>query len=174
MLRNNVEHIIGKRKNEQKKDESRQAQISIKHIGDRINPDAIKNIQATAIEETILGLLLIYDEYRQGILSKKIELCTDDFITSFSKKVFSSILEIMSPNGEFLYSMLGQYFTADEMGRLEKMRQNRLSLTENGRDVLDASIAALKAEKEKKASADGGDKFATLRAKQEKLKNQRK
>jgi hypothetical protein len=70
--------------------------------------------------------------------------------------------------------MLGQYFTADEMGRLEKMRQNRLSLTENGREVLDTSIAALKLEREKKVSADSGDKFATLRARQEQLKNQRK
>ena len=70
--------------------------------------------------------------------------------------------------------MLGQYFTADEMGRLEKMRQNRLALTENGRDVLDASISALKEEREKKTSSEGGDKFAVLRAKQEKLKNQRK
>jgi hypothetical protein len=70
--------------------------------------------------------------------------------------------------------MLGQYFSADEMGRLEKMRQNRLALTENGRDVLDVSISALKTEKEKKDSEDSGDKFATLRAKQEKIKNQRK
>ena len=70
--------------------------------------------------------------------------------------------------------MLGQYFSADEMGRLEKMRQNRLALTENGRDVLDISISSLKSEREKKDSEDSGDKFAILRAKQEKLKNQRK
>ena len=45
---------------------------------------------------------------------------------------------------------------------------------ENGYDVLDVSISALKSEREKKDSADSGDKFAILRAKQEKLKNQRK
>ena len=88
--------------------------------------------------------------------------------------MFSAILEVAKSNGEFLYAMLGQYFTAEEMGRLEKMRQNRLALTENGSDVLDLSISALKSEKEKKNSSESGDKFATLRAKQEKLKNQRK
>ena len=137
-------------------------------------PDAIKNIQANALEENILGLLLIYDEYRQGILNGKIELSENDFVTAFGKKVFASILDVASANGEFLYGMLGQYFSAEEMGRLEKMRQNRLSLTENGIDVLMASVEALKSEKDKKASADSGDKFAILRAKQEKLKNQRK
>ncbi|MBR3845869.1 MAG: DNA primase [Clostridia bacterium] len=174
VLRNNVEHIIRKRKNEQKKDESRQAQMSIRNIGDRINPDAVKFVGANALEETILGLLLIYEEYRSAVSKGSVLLEADDFITAFGKKVFQTLFEVYNSSDEFLPAMLGQYFTADEMGRLEKMRQNRLSLTENGRDVLDASIAALKAEKEKKASADGGDKFATLRAKQEKLKNQRK
>ncbi len=174
VLRNNVELIIKKRIKEFKQNESKQAQMSIKHIGDRINPDAIKNIQANSLEEAILGLLLIYDEYRQGIIKGNIDLTVDDFVTAFGKKVFTSIIEVASSNGEFLYAMLGQYFSAEEMGRLEKMRQNRLALTENGRDVLDASISALKSEREKKSSVDSGDKFATLRAKQEKLKNQRK
>ena len=147
--------------------------MSIKHVGDRVNPDAIRNIQANALEESILGLLLIYDEYRQGILTGKIDLNENDFLTAFGKKVFASIMEVASSGGEFLYSMLGQYFSADEMGRLEKMRQNRLSLTENGMDVLRASIDALRAERDKKRAGDGGDKFAVLRAKQEKLKNKR-
>jgi hypothetical protein len=173
-LRNNVELIIKKKIKEYKQNESKQAQMSIKHVGDRINPDAIKNIQANALEENILGMLLIYDEYRQGVAKGNIELSADDFVTAFGQKVFRAIMEICSSSEEFLPAMLGQFFTADEMGRLEKMRQNRLALTENGYDVLDVSIAALKTEKEKKNSADSGDKFAILRAKQEQLKNQRK
>ncbi len=174
VLRNNVDIIIRKRVKEHKENESKQAQMSIRHIGDKVNPDAIKNIQANALEENILGLLLIYDEYRQGVISGNIDLTENDFVTAFGKKVFTSIVEVASANGEFLYAMLGQYFSAEEMGRLEKMRQNRLSLTENGKDVLEVSISALKAERDKKASADSGDKFATLRAKQEQIKNKRK
>ena len=170
VLRNNVDLIIKKRIKEFKQNESKQAQMSIKHIGDKINPDAIKNIQANALEETILGLLLIYDEYRQGVILGKINITENDFVTAFGKKVFESIIEVSKANGEFLYAMLGQYFTAEEMGRLEKMRQNRLSLTENGREVLESSILALKSEKEKKDSTESGDKFAILRAKREQLK----
>ncbi len=174
VLKNNVELTIRKRAKESRQNESKQAQMSIKHIGDRVNPDAIKNIQANALEESILGLLLIYDEYRQGIIQGKIDLSADDFVTAFSKKVFNAIIEVAGSEGDFLYSMLGQYFSADEMGRLENMRQNRLALTENGRDVLDVSISALKAERAQKESIESGDKFAVLRAKQEKLKNKRK
>ena len=174
VLKNNVELIIKKRLKEQRSNESRQAQMSIKNIGDRVNPEAVKYVGANALEESILGLLLIYDEYRAGVSNGQVPLSEEDFVTAFGKKVFSAIMEVYNASEEFLPAMLGQYFTADEMGRLEKMRQNRLALTENGRDVLDASISALKAEREKKASNEGGDKFAVLRAKQEKLKNQRK
>ena len=174
VLKNNVELIIKKRLKEQRSNESRQAQMSIKNIGDRVNPEAVKHVGANALEESILGLLLIYDEYRAGVSNGQVPLSEEDFVTAFGKKVFGAIMEVYNASEEFLPAMLGQYFTADEMGRLEKMRQNRLALTENGRDVLDASISALKAEREKKASNEGGDKFAVLRAKQEKLKNQRK
>ena len=174
VLKNNVELTVRKRISEQKKSESRQAQMSIRNIGDRVNPDAVKFVGASSLEENILGLLLIYDEYRNGVAEGRIALNEDDFITAFGKKVFSVLMEVQRSSDEFLPAMLGQYFSADEMGRLEKMKQNRLALTENGRDVLDASIKALKAEKQKKDSSDSGDKFATLRAKQEKLKNQRK
>lgn len=174
VLKNNVELLIKKLLKEQRNNESRQAQMSIKNIGDRVNPEAVKYVGANALEESILGLLLIYDEYRAGVSKGQVPLSEDDFVTAFGKKVFGAIMEVYNASEEFLPAMLGQYFTADEMGRLEKMRQNRLALTENGRDVLDASISALKAEREKKASNEGGDKFAVLRAKQEKLKNQRK
>ena len=146
----------------------------MKHIGDKVNPEAVRFVQASSLEESILGLLLIYDEYRMGVLSGKIEIGADDFVTTFGKRVFEAIMDVQGVSDEFLPAMLGQYFSADEMGRLEMMRQNRLSLTENGRDVLDASIGALKAEKQKKDSKESGDKFAILRAKQEQLKNQRK
>lgn len=174
VLKNNVERTVHKRMNERRRNESKEAQMSIKNIGDRINPDAVKFVSANAIEENILGLLLIFDEYRQGVASGKIELSADDFVTSFGRKVFESIMEIQKSSEEFLPAMLGQYFSADEMGRLEKMRQNRLLLSENGREVFDTSVSSLKAENQKKKSAESGDKFAILRQKQEKIKNQRK
>ncbi len=170
VIRNNVELTLKKRIKEQKSGESRQAQMSIKNIGDRINPDSVKYVQANALEEIILGLLLVYDEYRSGVCAGKISLAESDFVTSFGKRVFSAIKELQSENECFVPAMLGQYFNADEMGRIEKMKQNRLALAENGVEVLEKSIDALKAESVRRASESSGDKFAVLRAKQEKIK----
>lgn len=170
VIRNNVDLTLKKRIKEQKNGESRQAQMSIKNIGDRINPDSVKYVQANALEEIILGLLLVYDEYRNGICTGKISISESDFVTSFGKRVFSAIKELQSENECFVPVMLGQYFNADEMGRIEKMKQNRLALAENGVEVLERSIDALKAESMRRASESSGDKFAVLRAKQEKIK----
>ncbi|MBR2432534.1 MAG: DNA primase [Clostridia bacterium] len=170
VLRNNVEQMIRKRVAEQKRGESQNAQMSIKNIGDRINPDAVKFAQANVIEENILGLLLIYDEHRQAVASGKIQLSENDFLTSFGKKVFSAIMELQSDKAEFLSALLGEKFSAEEMGRIEKMKQNRLALTENGFAVLESAAAALVAERERVQAAESGDKFSALRAKQEKLK----
>ena len=87
--------------------------------------------------------------------------------------MFSAICEIQNGENEFLSALLGESFSAEEMGRIEKMKQNRLSLTENGKDVFEASVAALKAERKEQDASASGDKFSALRAKQEKLKEMR-
>lgn len=173
VLRNNVEQTVRKRLRDQHAQESRQAQLSIRNIGDRVNPDAVKYAQANALEESILGLLLIRDEYRAAVLDGKVELRVDDFATSLGKRTFSAIMEIQSEDGEFLPAMLGQYLDADEMGRLERMRQARQSLTENGWDVFKSLAEALRESGERRSSEQSGDKFATLRAKQEQLKKRK-
>lgn len=173
VLRNNVEQTVRKRLRDQHAQESRQAQLSIRNIGDRVNPDAVKYAQANALEESILGLLLIRDEYRAAVLDGKVELRVDDFATSLGKRTFSAIMEIQSEDGEFLPAMLGQYLDADEMGRLERMRQARQALTENGWDVFKSLAEALRESGERRSSEQSGDKFATLRAKQEQLKKRK-
>lgn len=173
VLRNNVDQLVKRKLRDRKREESRQAQLSIKNIGDRVNPDAVKFVQSNALEETVIGLLLIYDEYRTAVLSGKVELSEDDFSTAFGKRAFSGIMELQGGSGEFLPAMLGQYFNADEMGRLEKMRQSRMALTDNGWGVFNASVASLKQERARRASEENGDKFATLRAKQEQLRKRK-
>ena len=45
---------------EEKSAQSKEALLSIKHIGDRVNNDAAKHIAATANEEVILGLVVAH------------------------------------------------------------------------------------------------------------------
>ena len=121
VLKNQVETMIRRRIREKKAEEQRTAQAAIRGVGDRINPDAIKDVQAASAEETILGLMLIYSEYRHAAADGSAGLSSEDFFTAFGKRVFDEILRLhRSPEG---YSpvMLEQVFTPEEIGRLQHM-----------------------------------------------------
>jgi DNA primase len=143
-MTSDVNRIRQKKIKEYRQKETTEAQASVRNYGDRINPDAARNIQAAAAEETILGLLLMYDEYRSVILRGELALGEEDFVTEFSRKVFAAIMEQQRSEGGFLFEMLGQTFSPDEMGRLTRMEQKRRALTENGIAVLRASIDTLR------------------------------
>ena len=143
-MTSDVNRIRQKKLKEYRQKETTEAQASVRNYGDRINPDAARNIQAAAAEETILGLLLMYDEYRSVILRGELALGEEDFVTEFSRRVFSAIMEQQRSDGGFLFEMLGQTFSPEEMGRLTRMEQKRRALTENGIAVLRASIDTLR------------------------------
>ena len=143
-MTSDVNRLREKKLKEYRQKETTEAQASVRNYGDRINPDAARNLQAAAAEETILGLLLMYDEYRSVILRGELALTEEDFVTEFSRRVFSAIMEQQRSDGGFLFEMLGQTFSPDEMGRLTRMEQKRRALTENGIAVLRASIDTLR------------------------------
>ena len=145
----------------EKKKESEEAQRSIKNYGDRINTDAAKNIRGSRTEETLLGLMLIFDEFRREAAEGRAGIGPCDFVTSFGRRIFESLCRLeLSENG-FSKTMLGADFNVDELGRIEKIEQERRSLAKNDREVFEASIAALKEEKGKESK--DGDPFADLK-----------
>ena len=144
VIKNQVQMILRRRIKEKKSEEQRLAQSSIRYVGDRVNPDAIKDVQAASAEETILGMMLIYPEYRSAAADGSEGLGAEDFFTSFGRRSFETIIELhRSPSGFSPY-MLEQMFTPDEVGRLQRMEQGRRALTENGPSVFRAAIATLK------------------------------
>ncbi len=171
MMKNDVERIRSKRIRQYKAKEGRDAQLSAKNIGDRVNPDAAKNIQAAAAEEAILGLMLLFDEHRSAVASGKLELKREDFFTEFGARAFSAITELQSTDGGYSYSLLGESFSPDEMGRLQRMMNNRSQLISNGADVFEASIRSLKATRAREAASD--DWMAELARRQEQQKAKR-
>ena len=54
-------------------------------------------------------------------------------------------------------SLLGQFFTPDEMGRIQSMEVKRKMLTENGSNVLKECIEALKKEKSLAVASENND-----------------
>ena len=148
------------------------AQMSAKNMGDRINPDAAKNVQAAAAEEVILGLMLMYDEHRSAVAKGTLELSKEDFFTEFGARVFEAIVELENSEGGYMYSLLGEKFTPDEMGRMQRMEYKRRQLVSNGTDVLASSIKTLKEAKNKVIS--NNDWMSDLARRKEELKLKKK
>jgi hypothetical protein len=89
---------------------------------------------------------LLYEEFRSAVTSGKVELERDDFFSDFHGRVFERICELEA-NEEYDFSLLGQFFSPDEMGRLEGLIQKRRELSENGLEVLIQCVNALRSEK---------------------------
>ena len=119
--------------------------MSIQNYGDRVNPDAVKNVTANACEEGILGMLLMYEEHRVAVACGKVELRAEDFFTELGRRIFEEIMRLHNSEGGFLFALLGETFTPDEMGRIERMIQARDKLTDNGTRVLREHIDRLRA-----------------------------
>ena len=118
VLRNDVEAARRRLVKEYKANESKQARNDAIGIGDRINTDGIKNIRAKGAEEAIIGLMLVYEEYRSAIVSGKVGLSASDFFSEFHSRAFSKITELESDGG-FDFSLLSEFFSIDEIGRLQ-------------------------------------------------------
>ncbi len=170
-LRTDVERIRRRKASEQRKKESKDAQLSLKHIGDRVNTDSAKNIRAGQAEEVLIGLMLIYDEFRREAAEGRAPIRAEDFSTVFGRRVFEEICRLERGEFGFSKSMLGERFTTDELGRIEKMELDRRSLERNDRDVFLAAIATIK---EERSQNDEKDDFAEeLKRKQEAFKKKK-
>ena len=146
VIKNDVERIRTKKIKAYRASEASKARNDAMGIGDRINTDGIKNIRARGAEEAIIGLMLLYDEHRRAVVSGKVSLDVNDFFSEFHKKVFEKIIMLESGEG-FDFSLLGEFFSVDEMGRLQGLSGKRRELTENGIDVFIKCVETLKSEK---------------------------
>ena len=153
-LRKDVESAIRRHAKAGKQQEGQQARLSAMGLRDKVNPEAAGNIQAAAAEETILGLLLLYGEHRKVVASGQIPLSPADFVTTFHRNAFTVIMAMEDSDGGFDFSLLGEYFTVEEMGRLARLEQARRALSENGTSVLRAATDTLAQAKERNAAKE--------------------
>lgn len=153
-LRKDVERMIARRVKEAKRENGHMAQLSALGIGDKINPEAAGNVRGAAAEDAIIGLLLLYGEHRRAVKEGTISLTGEDFITSFGRRAFQQIMALETDDGGYEFSLLGQFFNPDEMGRLAKLEQNRRALSENSSAVLRAAVDTLREEKQRQGGQD--------------------
>ena len=76
--------------------------------------------------------------------------------TSLGKRLFAAI-RAGEDSGGFGFEVLNESFTQDEVSRAEKMRVDRMKLSDNGPDVFDGTVRALRAENEINRNKDEGD-----------------
>ena len=153
-LRKDVEGAMRRNARAGKQQESQQARLSAMALRDKVNPEAAGNVQAAAAEEAIIGLLLLYDEHRKAVASGQVPITSESFVTAFHRRVFDCIMTLEESDGGFDFSLLGEYFSMEEMGRLARLEQARRSLSENGTSVLRAAAATLEREREHRAAKD--------------------
>ena len=146
-IKTDVERIISKNLMEYKQKESQKMQQDSIGYSDKVNTDFIKAPAVAKNEEAVLGLLLVYPEHRKSVFENQ-RLTVDDFFTEFNKRVFSYICE--SYGNDDSMTDINDVFTSDEVGRITKMKINRMQLSDNGENVLDDCIRNLKSSVEKK------------------------
>ncbi len=167
VLKNSVEQTRRKQKRAHAQQESREAQASVKNFGDRINPDAAKSPRAASAEESVLGLLLLYEEYRTLVDKGEVPLEESDFVTEFHRRVFAKVMQRHRDENGLHPELLGMDFSPDEMGRIQKMIVARQQLSDNGVQVFRSAVSTLQDAKEQQA-VDGmslNDRIAYLRKK---------
>lgn len=170
ILKSDVERERKKFTKSQADKQSRDAYSEAKGIGDRINPDHAKNVGAAVAEEAILGLMLAFPEHREAVSTGKVQLSSDDFVSSLGKRIFETVITLHQSEGGFDTALLGQYFSPDEIGRMQRMLRRRLDLTENGVEVLKSSVDTLKAERNMMTAKESGDRMAATLSRIEQLK----
>ena len=76
--------------------------------------------------------------------------------------MFEKIMELQNSDGGFSIDLMGEDFSTDEMGRMQKLLHMRETLSDNGSKVFASNVEALKSAKRK---ASGGGLEDILRAK---------
>ena len=114
---------------------------------DKVNPDYAKAPAVAKSEEVILGLLLLFAEHRKKIFANAL-LCEDDFFTDLNKRIFTYVKD--SYENDDVFSDPNEIFAPEEIGRMTKIKLSRMNLANNGDDVLEESIKALKSSMQKK------------------------
>ncbi len=146
-IKTDVERIISKNLREYKQKESQKMQQDSIGYSDKVNTDFIKAPAVAKNEEAVLGLLLVYPEHRRSVFENR-RLTADDFFTEFNKRVFAYISDSYASDDDMID--INDVFTSDEVGRITKMKINRMQLSDNGEQVLDDCIQNLKSSVEKK------------------------
>ena len=139
-IKADVERLIARKRKEYKSQEKQKIYQSASGYADKVNPDFVKNPAAARAEEAVLGLMLLHEDLRTYAQRMEKPLTEEDFYTEFGKKVFRYLI---SEEREAARD-INEIFSSDEIGRITRMKVQRMQLTENGESVFRESVDNLR------------------------------
>ena len=141
-LKADVDRIVARNIAAYKRGEAKRMEQESIGYTDKVNPDYVKEPAIAKNEERVLGLMLLFPEHRAKVFREGL-LTEDDFFTALNKKIFRFLQTAYEKQDDRLVSM-SEEFTPEEMGRISKMKIQRMELSSNGEEVLLECIANLK------------------------------
>ena len=149
-VKSDVDRMISRAVNQYKKEAAQKIKQDAIGYSDRVNPDFIKAPAVAKNEETLIALLYSYPEHRKKVFESDM-LTEDDFLTELNRRFFVYMRDAYRER-EDQHHDLDELFTAEEIGRLYKMKLSRMQLTDNGEGVLVDTVNSLKEAVRKKTS----------------------
>lgn len=171
----NVKHDIDSviRKRERKQNSAKRDELLrvTSGISDRVNRDFARQPKIAALEETVLGMMLLMREYVKAKVGGR-QLIAEDFTTDYGRRLFKFILEAEN-NGGFDIGMLSESFNQDEVSRAVQLMTRRQQLGDNGANVFSENALLLMKESEMLRSNDGSanDIISVINRKRSENKN---
>ena len=138
-IKADVERLIAKKRKEYKTQEKQKIYQTTAGYADKVNPDFVKNPAAARAEEAVLGLMLLHEDLRAYALRMENPLSEADFYTEFGKKIFRYLGEERENEQD-----INEIFTSEEVGRITRMKVQRMQLTDNGEAVFRESVDNLR------------------------------
>lgn len=113
-------------------------QKSLLGYGDTVNLQAAANRGATAAEQRILGILMLYPE-----LLPTVSVTAEDFVTEFNRTLFERLAALYQ-SGETDISALNEFYTPEQYSYILNMKREREGLSANGKDTVENQLDLLK------------------------------
>ncbi len=149
-VKNDVNRRVKQKNNRFVKEENQKAVRAAQGLSDKVNPDFAKAPSVAKNEESVIGLLVLFENHRKKVFEGGL-LTEGDFYTDLNRRIFIYLRDCYK---EGIAPNLDENFAPEEVGRITKMKLTRMDLTENGDAVLMEAIESLKASMQKK-NAEG-------------------
>lgn len=113
---------------------------------DSVNPEKALYPRAAAAEEHLIAILISHPDLYEGVSG---EICAEDFVTEFGRRLFEAVSEPLQERRHFDLSLLGSEFSPKEMGYVA-MLENTTAVGNDPKRVARESIKVIKSENKAK------------------------